>query len=135
MNIRRILYITILGLIVAFLYYNGQQTAAPLPETKDQKSVLSAFKDQSSLIPEDLRQANYHLTDIYFPGDYEGSAGDEFYVSLAQDKQFLTLKYVIRSADNDTKLEYYCKDRWKQFKPPTGKFEQYQMQDGRWTSI
>jgi hypothetical protein len=135
MNIRRILYIGAFCLIAAFLYYNQQSDIAPVPQEITQDSVLQAFKNQTKQIPDDLLKAGYQPTDVYFTDDYEGQAGDEFYVSLAQGEKFITLKYVVRAKDSNDKLEYYCKDRWENFKPPAGKFQQYQLQDGAWKKV
>lgn len=135
MNIRRILYVAAFCAIAALLYYNQQSDITPLPQAITRDSVLQVFKTQTGQIPDDLIKAGYSPTDIYFPGDYEGQAGDEFYVSLAQGEKYLTLKYVIRAKDSDDKLEYFNKDKWENFKPPAGKFEQYQLQDGAWKKV
>lgn len=135
MNIRRILYVAVFCAIAAFFYYNQQSDNITVPPAITQQSVLQAFKTQNAQLPDDLVQAGYHPDGIYFPGDYQGQAGNEFYVSLAQGEKYLTLKYMIRATDSPDKLEYYCKDRWENYRPPAGKFEQYQLQDGAWEKV
>jgi hypothetical protein len=134
MNIRRILYIGAFCLIVAFLYYNQQSEVTPIPPTLSEDSVLESFQ-QKSQIPEELAQTGYEATDIFFPDDYQGQAGDEFYVTLAQGDKFLTFKYLIRTQEKGEELEYYLKDKWENYKPPAGKFRQYQRQDSGWKEI
>jgi hypothetical protein len=136
MNIRRILYIAVFCAIAAFFYYNQQPSdITTVPQAIKQQSVLQTFKAQTAQLPEDLTKAAYHPDGIYFPGDYQGQAGNEFYVSLAQGEKYLTLKYMIRATDSADRLEYYCKDRWENYRPPAGKFEQYQLQDGAWEKV
>lgn len=131
MNIRRIIYIVALCLIAAVVYYSGQESYTPGPEPITREAVLDAFTGPTG-IPEDLLRDNYHPADLYFSGDYEGNAGDEFYVTLAAGDKTITLKYLIRSVGSPAQLEYYCKDRWEEYKPPAGKFEHYVMQNNAW---
>lgn len=136
MNIRRAIYLMALVLIGLIVYSSGSDNYQVDPSLSKQ-SILKEFLDLSNYQP-DLKSlpGSYKATDIYFPQDFNGYKGDEFYVTMQDEQNVATIKYII--AEKDAKkgtLVYKLKDIWKDFKPPQGKFETYHWQENQWTKI
>jgi hypothetical protein len=135
MSARRIVYLIALVIVGIVVYYSGSYNQYPVTESYITKeSILNNFKNFSGY-QNDAKTltGNYKTTDIFFPADYSGSQGDEFYVTIQDGQTVITLKYVIKErSDKPHQLEYQLKDTWENFKPPQGKFETYHLQDNRW---
>jgi hypothetical protein len=135
MNARRIIYIIALAIVGMVVYYSGSFNQYPETESFiTREAILNDFKDFSGHQSESKTLAgNYKTTDIFFPADYNGSQGDEFYVTVQDGQAITTLKYVIKEkANKPHQLEYQLKDTWENFKPPQGKFETYHLQENKW---
>lgn len=135
MNARRIIYIIALVIVGMIVYYSGDNSQYPETESSiTRKTILNDFKDFTGHKNEAKSLAgNFKTTDIFFPDDFNGSQGDEFYVTVQNGQLIATLKYVITEKDGNTRqLEYILKDTWENFKPPQGKFETYHLQDNKW---
>jgi hypothetical protein len=137
MKARRIIYIIAMTIIAVVVFYSSSNNQYPQePPAITRQAILNDFRDFSGHQNESKSlTGDYKTSDIFFPPDFYGNAGDEFYVTVKGGQTIATLKYVIIEKADDSKttqLEYKLKDTWKNFKPPQVKFETYHLQDNKW---
>ncbi|MEN6460329.1 MAG: hypothetical protein ABFC94_03020 [Syntrophomonas sp.] len=138
MNARRIIYIIALAIVAVVLYYSGNNNQYLNNEPViTRETILNEFKDFAGHQKESKSLVgDFKTTDIFFPADFDGYQGDEFYVTVQDGQTIATLKYVIKEkvekSAKTTQLEYRLKDTWRNFKPPQGKFETYHLQGNKW---
>lgn len=140
MKIRSFIYL-IVFLIVGFIifkYGDGQEIAAPASINK--QDILTDFADlQNNDIPKATLGGTYFTTAVFFPDDFVGDQGDEFYVSMEDGHVTLTQRYIIEqigaSKEKSGKLVYKLKANWDNFTPPAGKYETHKYDGKTWTTV
>lgn len=143
MKIRNFIYLVAFGIIAFLIFKHGTGddiTPAPLPSISKQ-AVLEDFADlkDNPSIPSGSLGGTYYTTEVFFPDDYTGDIGDEFYVCMEDGHKLLTQKYVIYKTTaqqgQDESLQYKLKDSWEDFKPPKGKYESHKYDGKTWTKV
>ncbi len=139
MKMRRYIYLIVFVMVGFMIYqYGDGKTIAP-PQSISKQDVMKDFADLKGNkdIPSATLGGNYFATEVFFPDDYVGEQGDEFYVSMEDGHVMLTQKYIIEvigaSKDKSGKLLYKLKDNWENFRPPAGKYESYKYDGKTWT--
>lgn len=132
MNWRRVIYIALVVFMAAMVFKNIPDTKPQPPEPVfDQQVILHDFKH---LEHPAYTEGNYQPDSIYFPYDYTGDRGDEFYLTIKNQEEIVTLKYVLQK-NSAGELEYILKNRWKDVNLPTDRFESYKYEDNDWVNI
>ncbi|MDD2372683.1 MAG: hypothetical protein WC109_06530 [Syntrophomonadaceae bacterium] len=133
MNWRRVIYIALVVFVAALIFRNISDTKPEPPEALfDQQVILHDFKHLEH--PAYKEGGEYQPDSIYFPSDYTGDRGDEFYLSIKNDQGITTLKYVLERTPSG-QLEYKLKNRWKDVTLPADRFESYKYENDKWVSI
>jgi len=138
MKARRVIYLLAFLLVgfIVFKYGQGNEiTPAPSISKQDVLKDFADLKDNQD-IPDGTLGGSYYTTAVFFPDDYVGDRGDEFYVSMEDGHVMLTQKYTIQeigaTKEKSGKLLYKVKDNWENFRPPTGKYETYKYDGQKW---
>jgi len=139
MKSRRILYLLAMALVAYFLYTNTQTKTIDTPQSITHQQIFTDFADLSDNdIPEATLGGTFFTTEIFFPGDFTGDAGDEFYVTMEDGHTMYTQRYIIEKetqSDKTAKLVYKLKVNWENFRPPAGKYESYKFDGEKWTQV
>lgn len=137
MKIRRILYLLALALLAYFLYTYNQTETVKAPPSITRQEIFADFADLADNdIPEATLGGTFFTTDVFFPADFIGEAGDEFYVTMEDGHTLYTQRYIIEMVnqkDLPVKLIYKPKVNWEGFRPPDGKYESYKFDGEKWT--
>jgi len=132
LNWRRIIYIAALIIVAGVIFKDIPDPNSVPPETLlNKKIILNDFKDLKHPLYEDSK---YQPSIIYFPYDYTGDKGDEFYLTIIMAQNTTTVKYVLEK-DASGELKYYLKDRWPDITLPVERFESYIYEDNTWVKI
>lgn len=119
MQLRRFLYIIIIGLI-AFLVLNYNDMSQ-----QDNLAVITREE-----ILDDFQKESGEIW-VNFPVNFSGTSGDLFYVGKQADEQPVTTVYKIYS--NETgQLDYRIYEQWDNVKLPENRFETYHLVKGNW---
>lgn len=142
MKARRIIYLIVFLMAAVFIFkYGDNRQIVFYPDSISKQDVLKDFADLSDNknIPAGELGGNYFATEVFFPDDYIGDQGDEFYVTLEDGHMQLTQKYLIEKVatkgDKSGILKYKLKENWENFKPPAGKYESYKFDGKKWTKV
>ena len=140
MKPRRILYLLAMALVAYFLYTNTQTETIDTPQSITHKEIFADFADLSDNdIPEATLGGTFFTTEIFFPADFIGDAGDEFYVTMEDGHTMYTQRYIIEKKinqpDETAKLVYKLKVNWENFRPPAGKYESYKFDGEKWAQV
>lgn len=140
MKIRRMIYLLVFALLAYFLYVNSQTELIAAPQSITQQEIFADFADLTENdIPEASLGGQYFTTEIFFPDDYVGDAGDEFYVSMEDGHTIYTQRYIIQEigaqSEKAGKLVYKLKANWENFQPPAGKYESYKFDGEEWNKV
>ncbi|HRW12015.1 MAG TPA: hypothetical protein P5549_02710 [Syntrophomonas sp.] len=137
MNFRRVFYIIALALAAYFLYAHNQTETVRETPAISQQEIFADFADLADNdIPKATLGGTFFTTDVFFPADFLGEAGDEFYVTMEDGHTQYTQRYIIATEvqkDLSVKLVYQPKANWEGFRPPDGKYESYQFDGEKWT--
>lgn len=141
MKTRGIIYLLAFALIAYFLY-SGSQNNEPIvaPQSINRQAILADFADLSDNdIPEASQGGTFVTSEIFFPADFNGDGGDEFYVTMEDGHTLYTQRYIIEKAqtepDETVRLVYRLKANWENFRPPVGKYESHKFDGEKWTEI
>ena len=135
---RRIIYIIFLAVGAYIIYNLGLSNPGTDPIANiDKKAILQDFSDlRDNNVPPGTLGGSFYPTYLFFPKDFQGKNGDEFYLSMEDGHIMLTQKYIIQpqvSKDGKpTQLLYQVKDTWENYRPPLGKFETYSFNGEIW---
>lgn len=133
MNWRRVIYIALVVFVAAVIFRNiPDSNVEPPQKLLHQQIILKDFKDLQNQVYKE--KGNYKPDSIYFPYDYTGDRGDEFYLTVKNENNVATLKYVVQE-NSQGELEYLQKNRWEDVTLPLDRFESYQYQDNDWVNI
>ena len=140
MKPRRIIYLLAMALVAYFLYTNTQTETIDTPQSITHKEIFADFADLSDNdIPEATLGGTFFTTEIFFPADFIGDAGDEFYVTMEDGHTMYTQRYIIEKKinqpDETAELVYKLKVNWENFRPPAGKYESYKFDGEKWTQV
>lgn len=141
MKIRRFIYLIVFGMVAFMIFKYGDGREIVPPQSISKQDVLNDFADlqDNQGIPSGTLGGNYFTTEVFYPDDYIGDQGDEFYVSMEDGHDMLTQKYTIKeigsTQEKSGKLQYELKDNWENFKPPAGKYESYKYDGKKWTKV
>lgn len=140
MKIRSVIYLIVFLMVglVLFKYGEGREIVAPTSISKP--DILADFADlKDNEIPEAALGGIYYTTAIYFPDDFVGDQGNEFYVSMADGHVTLTQRYIIEqiggSKEKSGKLVYKLKSNWENFTIPAGKYETHKYDGKTWSTV
>lgn len=133
MNWRRVIYIALVIFVAAVIFRNiPDSNVESHQKLLHQQIILNDFKDLQH--PAYKEDGNYQPDSIYFPYDYTGDRGNEFYLSIKNEHGITTLKYVLQES-SEGNLEYLLKNRWEDVTLPLDRFESYQYQGNDWVNI
>jgi hypothetical protein len=140
MKSRRIFYLLALAVVAYYLYTNSQIETINTPSSITHKEIFADFADLSDNdIPEATLGGTFFTTEVFFPDDFTGDDGDEFYVTMEDGHTMYTQRYIIQmeetKPDETPKLVYRLKVNWENFRPPAGKYESYQFDGAKWTQV
>lgn len=131
MNWRRVIYIALVVFVAAMIFRNIPDTKPePLEPLVYQKVILNDFKN---LEHPAYKEGGYRPDSIYFPYDYTGDRGDEFYLTIKNEAGIATLKYVLEK-NSSGELEYILKNRWPDVNLPADRFESYKYENSNWVN-
>ncbi len=137
MNTRRIIYLLALALVAYFLFAHNQTETKQPPPSISRQEIFADFADLADNdIPEATLGGTFFTTDVFFPADFIGEAGDEFYVTMEDGHNQYTQRYIIETKvqkDLSVELIYKPKANWQGFRPPEGKYESYKFDGEKWT--
>ncbi|CFX53308.1 Uncharacterized [Syntrophomonas zehnderi OL-4] len=141
MKTRNVIYLITFAIIAFLIFkYGGGEDTPPLASISKQ-DVLEDFADlqDNPGIPSGTLGGTYYTTEVFFPDDYTGDLGNEFYVAMEDGHSILTQKYVIykttAQTDQSESLQYKLKDSWEDFKPPAGKYESHKYDGKKWIKV
>jgi len=131
-NWRRVIYVALVVFVAAVLFRNisGTKPQPPPEPLFDQQMILREFKQ---LGHQAYTEGDYQPDSIYFPYDYTGDRGDEFYLTIKNKEGIATLKYVLKK-NSSGELEYALKNRWQDVNLPPDRFESYRFEDNDWVN-
>ena len=140
MKIRRVIYLLAFALVAYFLYLNSQAGVIVSPQSITKQEIFSDFADLSgNNIPKATLGGQYFTTEVFFPDDFVGDAGNEFYVSMEDGHTLYTQRYIIEEIGAQPKkagkLVYKLKVNWENFRPPARKYESYKFDGKKWTKV
>jgi hypothetical protein len=141
MKSRRIIYLLAVALVAYFLYTNNTHTETiDAPQAITHQQIFTDFADlKDNSIPKATLGGTYFTTEVFFPRDFTGDAGDEFYVSMEDGHTMYTQRYIIYKeqiqSDKTAKLVYKLKANWENYRPPAGKYESYKFDGEKWTQV
>lgn len=130
MNWRRVIYIAVLVFVAAMIFRSFPDTESQRQPLLSQPIILNDFKDLEHAA---YTEGDYRPDSIYFPYDYTGDKGDEFYLTIINEAGIVTLKYVLQE-DPSGKLKYILKDRWPDVNLPLDRFESYRFENSDWVN-
>lgn len=130
MNWRRVIYIAVLVFVAAMIFRSLPDTQPQPQPLLDQQIILDDFKN---IKHEAYTEGNYKPDSIYFPYDYTGDKRDEFYLTIRNKEDIVTLKYVLQE-DSSGKLKYILKNRWPDVNLPPDRFESYKYENSSWVN-
>lgn len=140
MKIRTVVYLLVFAFMAYFLYNYNQVEAIVAPPSITQQQIFSDFADLTDNdIPAASLGGQFFTTEIFFPDDFVGDAGNEFYVSMEDGHVLYTQRYIIQEIDAQQgkagKLVYKLKANWENFRPPAGKYESYKFDGEKWKKV
>lgn len=140
MKTRGIIYLLAFALIAYFLYTNSQNEPIAPPQSITRQEIFADFADlRDNDIPEASLGGTFFTTEIFFPADFIGDAGDEFYVTMEDGHTLYTQRYIIEKEearpDETARLIYKLKVNWENFRPPAGKYLSYKFDGEKWTKV
>lgn len=139
MKPRRIAFLLAFILLAYYFYsVNKADTVSP-PASITKQQIFTDFSDlQDNQMPEDSSGGTFKTLAVYFPDDFLGDEGDEFYVTMDNGSELYTQRYIIYGeapADKAVKLVYRLKVSWKNYRPPAGQYDSYNFDGDKWTEV
>jgi hypothetical protein len=116
--------------VVAMIFRSLPDTQPQPQPLLDQQIILNDFKN---IKHEAYTAGNYKPDSIYSPYDYTGDKSDEFYLTIRNKEDIVTLKYVLQE-DSSGKLKYILKNRWPDVNLPPDRFESYKYENSSWVN-
>lgn len=131
-NLRRIVYFTLLALAVLLVFQglsqNQEKVLLP-PDPLGREQVMDQFKNGFPV----QADGTVLVKAVVFSQNYEGKPGDAFYVEAEYNGELTTVWYVIQAPASEGEKVYYLeKNRWVGVQLPAERFDRYVLEKQRW---